>query len=77
MSKTAYLLIEAEPGLSFNVIRGLRELAEVTGADFVSGPYDIIARVQVEDVNAIGQLITEEVHPLHGVVRTVTCISIA
>ena len=31
MAKTAYLLIEAEPGLSFNVIRGLRDLAEVTG----------------------------------------------
>jgi DNA-binding Lrp family transcriptional regulator len=77
MSKTAYLLIEAEPGLSFNVIRGLRELAEVTGADFVSGPYDIIAQIAVEDVNAIGRLITEEVHPLQGVVRTVTCISIA
>lgn len=76
MSKTAYLLIEAEPGLSFNVIRGLRDLPEVTGADFVSGPYDIIAKIQVDDVNAIGRLITEEVHPLQGVVRTVTCISI-
>lgn len=77
MAKTAYLLIEAEPGLSFNVIRGLRNLPEVTGADFVSGPYDIIAKVEVDDVNAIGRLITDEVHPLQGVVRTVTCISIA
>ena len=77
MAKTAYLLIEAEPGLSFNVIRGLRDLAEVTGADFVSGPYDIIAKVEVDDVNAIGRLITDDVHPLQGVVRTVTCISIA
>ena len=77
MPKTAYLLIEAEPGRSQNVIRGLGELSAVTGADFVSGPYDIIAKVEVEDVNAIGKLITEEVHPLEGVVRTVTCISIA
>ena len=77
MSKKAYLLIEAEPGLSFNVIRGLKKLPEVIGADFVSGPYDIIARVDVEDVNAIGRLITDEVHPLQGVVRTVTCISIS
>lgn len=76
MSKTAYLLIETEPGQAFNVVRGLGILPEVTEADFVSGPYDVIAHVKVKDVTDIGRLITKRVHPLPGVVRTLTCISI-
>jgi len=42
----------------------------------VSGPYDFIAEIEVEDVDELGNLITKVVHPIKGIDRTVTCISI-
>ena len=44
--------------------------------EFVSGPYDFIAEIEVEDMDELGNLITKVVHPIKGIDRTVTCISI-
>ncbi|MCK4331699.1 MAG: Lrp/AsnC ligand binding domain-containing protein, partial [Dehalococcoidia bacterium] len=44
--------------------------------DLVTGPYDIITVVEHDDFNAIGGLVTERIHPIPGIKRTVTCLSI-
>ncbi len=76
MAKKAYLLIESEPGASSHLINDLTKVKEVIAVEFVSGPYDFIAEIEVDDVDEIGKLITEVVHPIKGIDRTVTCISI-
>jgi hypothetical protein len=45
--------------------------------DTVTGPYDIIAVVQANDLNSVGELVTGRVHTIAGVLRTVTCLSIS
>ncbi len=76
MPKKAYILIESQPGLSSQLVNDLENIKEVTAVDFVSGPYDFIAEIEVDEVDDIGSLITQAVHPIHGIDRTVTCISI-
>lgn len=76
MPKKAYLLIESEPGASSHLINDLTKVKEVIAVEFVSGPYDFIAEIEVDDVDEIGKLITKVVHPIKGIDRTVTCISI-
>ena len=76
MATKAYVLIETSVGKSRDVANELRSLRGVQAADDVTGPYDVIAVVEVEDLTAVGALITSRIHTLNGIVRTVTCLSI-
>ena len=70
----AFVLIETVVGRTKEVGTGLRRLEEVKSVDTVTGPYDIIAVVEAETLNEIGDLVTEKIHPVTGISRTVTCL---
>jgi DNA-binding Lrp family transcriptional regulator len=44
--------------------------------DTVTGQYDIIATVEATDLNAIGEIVTGQVHTINGIMRTVTCLTV-
>jgi DNA-binding Lrp family transcriptional regulator len=72
----AFVLIETEVGKTKEVVSALGKLKGVTSVDTVTGPYDIIAILQGESLNDIGELVTGKVHPIPGISRTVTCLAI-
>ena len=72
----AYILVEIEAGQSDQVVANLRDIPGVVMADPITGPYDIIAVVEVEDSNVLGSLIRTKLQQVGGVKRTVTCLSI-
>ena len=74
MPTKAYVLIETAVGKSRTVAEALRALPEVETVDAVTGPYDIIAVVVATDLNAVGNLVTSQVHTIGGILRTVTCL---
>ncbi len=74
MPTKAYVLIETAVGKSRTVAESLRSLPEVETVDAVTGPYDIIAVVAAPDLNAVGNLVTGQVHTIGGILRTVTCL---
>ena len=78
MAAKAYVLIETAVGKTKNVVAALQnqKVKEIKSVDLVTGPYDIIAVVEHDDFNAIGNLVTEKIHPVPGIARTVTCLSI-
>ena len=77
METKAYILIETAVGRSRNVISRLASLEGIQTVDAVTGPYDIIAVVGASDLNAVGDLVTSEIHTINGIVRTVTCLSVS
>ena len=76
MAAKAFVLIETAVGRSKEVVVAFKELKGVTSVDTVTGPYDVIAIVQGETLNDIGDLVTGKVHPIPGISRTVTCLAI-
>ena len=74
MSTKAYVLIETSVGESEGVSEALQQLPGIDTVDTVTGPYDIIAVVSANDLNAVGQIVTREIHTVSGIVRTVTCM---
>ena len=76
MGAKAYVLIETAVGKTKEVIDILQKTGGIKLVDAVTGPYDIIAVVEEDDLNAVGSLVTSKVHPIEGVTRTVTCLSI-
>ena len=77
MPTKAYILIETAVGKSRDVASALRALEGVETVDGVTGPYDIIAVVASQDLNAVGDLVTSQIHTINGIVRTVTCLAVS
>lgn len=77
MPTKAYILIETAVGKSRDVVRSISSLEGVVTVDAVTGPYDIIAVVEAPDLNAVGDLVTNQIHTISGIVRTVTCLAIS
>ena len=76
MATKAYILIETTVGKSTDVSEVLTDLPDVVNVDAVTGPYDIIAIVSAKDLNSVGELVTNDIHTIPGIVRTVTCLSL-
>lgn len=74
---TAYVLINTSPGRAMDVAKKLQATNGVTVADAITGEYDVIARIEGEDVNAIGGVIVEAVQKIEGVFKTVTCLAVS
>lgn len=70
----AYILIECTVGRTKEVVTGLGLLKGIKSVETVTGPYDVIAIVELNTLNEIGDLVTQHVHPITGITRTVTCL---
>lgn len=73
MVTAAYVLIQTEIGKPSQVAAALRSVPGLSSAELVTGPYDVIVRIEAEDIDAIGKLVVGEVQSVEGVVRTLTC----
>ena len=69
----AYVLIKTRVGETSAVRDDLARHTHITNADVIIGPYDIVALVEAEDLNAIGTVVMRFVHELEGVENTITC----
>jgi DNA-binding Lrp family transcriptional regulator len=76
MSAKAFVLIETAVGKTKEVVAILNQMKGLTSVDTVTGPYDIIAVIEAEDLNEIGDLITGKIHAIEGISRTVTCLAV-
>jgi DNA-binding Lrp family transcriptional regulator len=73
MAVSAYVLIQTEVGRAAGVATVLREIAGVVVADDVTGPYDVIARVEADSIDELGRLVVTHVQSIEGLTRTLTC----
>jgi DNA-binding Lrp family transcriptional regulator len=70
------VLIEVETGQVEEVIAALRSLQGIRAADVVTGPYDIIATIELPEQRLIGRLVMDAIHGIAGLKRTITCLAI-
>ncbi len=76
MAAKAFVLIETAVGKTKEVVTALEQLDKVKSVDAVTGPYDIIAIIEAESLNDIGDVVTGKIHPITGISRTVTCLAV-
>ena len=77
----AYVLIETTAGKTKGVKKSLSKIkggrCTLHSMDAVTGPYDFVAVVEGPTLDAIGQLVTEDIGTIDGVTRTTTCVAVA
>ncbi len=70
----AYSLISAEPGKTAEVFRRVKALEGVKKAEAVAGPYDIVARIEVDSLEKLTKAIFGDIRSISGVTNTTTLI---
>lgn len=74
----AYVLIESAVGKASAVADGVKSLtfgdASVVSVDAVTGPFDVIALLESDDLDKLGRAITDGIQQVEGVQRTTTCL---
>lgn len=80
MSVRGYVLIEAEVGKAKAVgeaVKGVKHTdARVVAVDTVTGPFDVIVQLEADDLDKLGNAITEGIQRVEGVQRTTTCLAV-
>ena len=69
----AYVLIQSEVGTASLVADAIGKISGVTMAEDVTGPYDVIARVEARTVDELGKLVIAKIQDVPGITRTLTC----
>lgn len=69
----AYVLIQSEVGKAAMVAETISGITGVTMAEDVTGPYDVIARVEARTVDELGKLVIAKIQDVPGITRTLTC----
>jgi DNA-binding Lrp family transcriptional regulator len=70
---SAYVLVQTEVGKVAHVAQALNDLDGVELAEDITGPYDVIARIQAPGLDQLGRLVAFRIHVVDGVTRTLTC----
>jgi len=76
MQTKAYILIEVNIGKTKEVVKALNKITNINFVDSVTGPYDIIAIITAKNFEDIGRIITDKIHTIPGMIRTVTCLAV-
>ncbi len=69
----AYILIQTDVGKAASVASAIAGLEGVALAEDVTGPYDVIARVEAGTVDELGKLVIAKIQDVEGITRTLTC----
>jgi DNA-binding Lrp family transcriptional regulator len=70
---SAYILIQTEGGKAGQVCAEIASIEGVVAVDAVSGPYDIVAKAEAEDLDLIAKGTVMPIQSLDGITRTLTC----
>ncbi|KNX37621.1 Lrp/AsnC family transcriptional regulator [Luteipulveratus halotolerans] len=69
----AYILIQTDVGKAQSVAADVAAIDGVTLSEDVTGPYDVIARIEAKTVDDLGKLVIAKIQDVAGITRTLTC----
>ena len=65
--------LHPDPDRAASVASAIAGLEGVASAEDVTGPYDVIARVEAGTVDELGKLVIAKIQDVEGITRTLTC----
>ncbi|HDQ59736.1 MAG TPA: Lrp/AsnC family transcriptional regulator [Candidatus Woesearchaeota archaeon] len=72
----AYVLLIVRPGEESNVADKLKSMEDVKDVSVVYGEYDIVAKIEKEDMEALQNFLIKKVRAMEEIERTSTMISL-
>lgn len=75
LAMKAYVLIETEVGKASEVAEAVQKVEGVKSADTVTDSQDVVAAIEVADIDALGTVV-KQIHSVAGIGKTTTCIGV-
>ncbi len=75
--ETLYLLVETEIGRLDDVIRKIRDVPSVTEVQAVTGPFDLIVKVEAPHINAALDTVVHKIRKIAGIKSTETLVTVS
>jgi DNA-binding Lrp family transcriptional regulator len=72
----AFVLLSVEMGNETRVVNELEEISEVTESFLIYGVYDIIVRVEAENMKELKDVIGSKIRKIESVRSTLTLIAV-
>ncbi len=74
MTISAYIFFTVDLGKTQDVINALRKIPNIVNVAVVTGEYDIVTKIIVEDLEELFTVTTEQVHMIEGITETQTAV---
>ncbi len=71
-----FVLISTAPAKEHDVYNELLKISEIVELHPLFGEYDLIAKVEAEDFNALGEIVIDKIRTIPGVIDTKTLTGI-
>ncbi len=71
----AFVLIKVQTGKVPQVSQKLYDIKEVREIFMVTGPFDILAIIETESYDRLGEILAEEIQKIPGIVETQTMMA--
>ena len=75
--ETLYLLVETEVGRHEEVIRRVRSIPSVTDVQAVTGPFDVIVKIEAPHINTALDIVVHKIRKVPGIKSTETLVTVA
>lgn len=76
MNVMAYVFLECEPKKIDAIVKHLRTMKTVQCACATMGPYDIVAYIEVDSMDALEAVVCHKIGGINGVRRTLTSLCV-
>jgi DNA-binding Lrp family transcriptional regulator len=73
--ETLYLLVETEVGRLEDVLKRLKAVPNVVEVEAVTGPFDLIVKVQAEHINTALDIVMTKIRRVPGIKGTETLVT--
>ena len=73
--RAVFVLLKTEVGHVTEVANRIAEIESFSEAFSISGPYDLLVKLYVENIDGLGRLIEREIHPIPHVRETHTILA--
>jgi DNA-binding Lrp family transcriptional regulator len=73
--RAVFIMIKVDPGCVNEVADKLTQLENFSEAYSISGAYDILAKLYVENFDDLGHLVSEQIHKLPHIRETFTILT--
>ncbi len=75
--ETIYLLCETEVGRLEDVLKRLKGVSGVAEVQAVTGPFDLIVKVQAPQINQALDVVVHKIRKIPGIKATETLVTVA
>ena len=76
MAVQAYVLVVTDPGKTRRVIQALREVPGIVELHEVMGPYDIVVKIEVANLQDIPPILGGKIRVIEGIESTTSLVTL-